>query len=140
MTVATALVLIVVMAVVLGVALRRSDLRDAPAALRLLALACAVVTAAALFRSVWADSGVFALWALGLPVLMTLAPVVAARFRSGPAVTGLAAGFLLLWSVLLGLGVGLFLLPAALAETAAAIAQRRPRPLDRDLDGATPGG
>ena len=51
-----------------------------------------------------------------------------------PAVTGVAAGFLLLWSVLLALGVGLLLLPAALAETAAAVAQRRPRHLGTEPD------
>jgi hypothetical protein len=36
--------------------------------------------------------------------------------------------------------VGLLLLPAALAETAAAVVQRRPQNLGRDLSGATPGG
>ena len=34
---------------------------------------------------------------------------------------------LLGWSLLLSLGIGLFLLPAALFETAAAGVQRRPR-------------
>jgi hypothetical protein len=36
-------------------------------------------------------------------------------------VTWAAAGLLLAWSLLLGLGVGLYLLPAVLVETAAAV-------------------
>ena len=81
------------------------------------------------FPATVGDSGAFALWGLGLPVLVTLAPLVAARSRFGAAVTGVAL-FLLLWSVLLALGVGLVLLPAAVAEIAAAVAQRRPRTSD----------
>jgi hypothetical protein len=51
------------------------------------------------------------------------AVVVAAGSRFGVVVTWLAAAFLLL----IGLGFGLLLLPAALAEAAAAGTQRRPR-------------
>jgi hypothetical protein len=36
------------------------------------------------------------------------------------------AGVLLAWSLVLGLGIGLFLLPAALVECAAAAAQTGP--------------
>jgi hypothetical protein len=140
MNVATVLVLLVVTAVAVGVGLRRSGRRDPAAVLRLLAVLFAAVAAAALFGTVWSDSGAFAIWGLGLPVLATLASLFAARSRFGPAVTGTAAGFLLVWTVLLALGVGLFLLPAALAETAAAVAQRRPGPLDRNLTGATSSG
>ena len=137
---ATLLVLLVVVAVALGLVLRRGDLRDPAAVLRLLAVALAAVAATVLFRSTWSDSGSFAIWGLGLPVVVTLVPLLAARSRFGAIVTGMAAGFLLVWSVLLALGVGLFLLPAALAETAAAVAQRRPAAPDRDLTGVTPHG
>ena len=132
MDVATLLVLLVVGGVLLGLALRRAALRAPAAVLRQLAFAFAAVTAAVLFRSTWGDSRAFALWGLGLPVLVTLIPLLAARARFGAAVTGLAAGFLLVWSLLLALGVGLFLLPAALAETAAAVAQRRPAVAPRE--------
>lgn len=140
MTVATLVVLLAVAAVGLGLVLRRGRPRDPAAVLRLLAVGFAVIAAAALIPTVWSDSGAFAIWGLGLPVLVTLAPLFAARSRYGPVVTGGAAGFLLVWSLLLALGVGLFLLPAALAETVAAVAQRRPRTQDRDLTGADSGG
>jgi hypothetical protein len=91
--------------------------------LRWLALALALVTAAVLFGPVWADSGGFAVWALGLPVLLCVAPIAVSSSRYSVAVTWLVATALLAWSLLLGLGVGLFLLPAALVEVAAAAAQ-----------------
>ena len=138
MTVLDVLALLVA-AVALGLALRLRARGDTAAVLRLMAFLLALVGAAAVFPATVEDSGAFAFWGLGLPVLVAVAPLLAARFRFGPAVTGLSAGFLLLWTVLLALGVGLVLLPAALAETAAAVAQRR-RPLDRDLTGAPSGG
>ena len=140
MTVGTVLVLLVATTIAFGLALRRGHLRDAAAALRLLAVAFAVIAAVGLFRPVWLDSGAFAVWGLGVPVLVTLLPLFTARFGFGAAVTGLAAGFLLVWSLLLALGVGLFLVPAALAEAAAAITQRRPEDPARDLTGTTSGG
>lgn len=139
MTVLHVLALLVAAAVSVGLTLRLNARGDGAAALRLLAFLLALVGAAAVFPAAVDDSGAFAFWGLGLPVLVTVAPLLAARWRFGAAVTGLSAGFLLLWTVLLALGVGLVLLPAALAETAAATAQRR-RPLDRDLTGATSGG
>jgi hypothetical protein len=125
MNVATVLVLLVVAAVAAGLALRFRGRRNAAAVLRLLAVLFAVAGAAVAFPVTVSDSGAFAIWGLGLPVLVTLAPLLAARSQFGAAVTGVAAGFLLL---------------AALAETAAAVAQRRPENLGRDLTGATPGG
>jgi hypothetical protein len=138
MTVAVVLALLVVAAVALGLTLRLRERREAAAVLRLLAVLFAVVGAAVVLPATVRDSGDSAIWGLGIPVLMTLAPLLAARSRLGAAVTAMAAGFLLLWSVLLALGVGLALLPAALAETAAAVAQRRPRH-SRKL-AAAPGG
>ena len=139
MTVATVLGLLGIAAVALGFGVRRSGGRDAAAVLRLLAVLFAVVGAAVAFPAAVSDSGAFAIWGLGLPVLVTLAPLVAARYRHGTAVTWVAAILLLGWSVLLALGVGLALLPAALAETAAAVAQRRPRH-SRDLTALASGG
>lgn len=140
MNVATVLVLLVVAAMTAGLTLRLRGRRDAAVVLRLLAVLFAVAGAAVAFPATVSDSGAFAVWGLGLPVLVTLAPLLAARSRFGAAVTGVAAGFLLLWSVLLALGVGLVLLPAALAETAAAVAHSRPRAVGRDLTGATSSG
>jgi hypothetical protein len=90
------------------------------------ALALAVAAAALLFGPVWADSGAFAVWGLGLPVLLCVAPVVAAESRVATAVTWVAAVALLTWSILLALGVGLFLLPAAVVELAAAVTRTVP--------------
>ena len=121
--------MIVLLLLVVGAAafaVRRSELQGAAAALRLLAVLFAVVAAAALFRPVWEDSGTFALWGLGLPVLVALVPLLTAGSRFGVVVTAVAAALLLGWSILAALGFGLFLLPAALAETAAAVTQRRP--------------
>ena len=140
MTVAGAVALLVVVAGALGLVLRRGRPRDGAAALRLLAVALAAFAAAVSFPTLWSDSGAFAVWGLVLPVLVTLVPLFAARSRFGPVVTGGAAGFLIAWSLLLALGVGLFLLPAAVAEVAAAAAQRRSRTVDQDLSGATSGG
>ncbi len=134
------LAILVVAALALGLALRPGERRDPAAVLRLLAVLCAFVGAAVAFAATVSDSGAFAIWGLGLPGLVTVLPLLAARSRFGAAVTALAAGFLLLWSVLLALGVGLLLLPAALVETAAAVAQRRPRALDRDPTGVSSGG
>jgi hypothetical protein len=97
-----------------------------PSLLCWVALALAVVTAVLLFGVTWADSGGFAVWALGLPVLLCVVPIVVARWRFSVAVTWLVAGVLLAWSLVLGLGIGLFLLPAALVECAAAAAQTGP--------------
>jgi hypothetical protein len=130
-TVGSVIVLLLVAVVSVALTLRRTELHGAAAVLRLLSLLFAVVAAAVLMGPVWADSGTFAIWALGLPVVVTLLPLLAAGARFGPAVTALAAVLLLAWALLAALGFGLFLLPAALAETAAAVAQLRPAAPDR---------
>ncbi len=94
---------------------------SASVVLRWGALAIAIVTAVVLFPWTWANAGWFALAALGLPVLVCLVPVLAASARYAVVVTWAAAGLLLAWSLLLGLGVGLYLLPAVLVETVAAV-------------------
>ncbi len=119
---------VVVVAVTLAFSLQhRADPQRIAAVLRVLAVLSALVVAVALFPVVWTDSGAFAIWGLGLPVLLALLPLLAASTRWGVAVTWTAAVLLLGWSLLLSLGIGLFLLPAALFETAAAGTQRRPR-------------
>ena len=96
------------------------------AVLRWAALAVSGLVAIALFGPGWADSGAFALIALGLPVVLSGAGVLAGSSRYGAAVTWVAALVQLAWSLLLGLGIGLFLLPAALLEIAAAVAPTVP--------------
>jgi hypothetical protein len=91
------------------------------------AFGLAVVTAAVLFRWTWADAGWFTLCALGLPILLCLASVLAAATRYGLVVTWAATGLLLAWSLVLGLGVGLFLLPVAVFELVAAVTQQEAR-------------
>jgi hypothetical protein len=127
MTVGLTVVLLLVAVVTVAVALRRREIERGPAALRLLAVLFAAAVAVAVFPAFWADSGAHAIWGLGLPVLVALAPVAAAGSRFGVVVTWLAAAFLLGWSLLFGLAFGLLLLPAALAETAAAVTHRQPR-------------
>src|SRR5688500_11197066 len=127
MTVATMVALILVVVGALSFALRRSELQGAPAVLRLLAVLLAAVAGAAIFPAFWADSGAHATWALALPGAVALAPLLTAGARFGVAARGLAAVFLIGWSLIFALGIGLFLLPAALAETGAAVTQRRPR-------------
>jgi hypothetical protein len=96
------------------------------AALRWAALAVSGIAAIALFGPGWADSGPSALIMLGLPVVLSGAAVLAGSSRYGAAVTWTAALAQLAWGLLLGLGIGLLLLPAALIEFAAAVAQTVP--------------
>jgi hypothetical protein len=126
MSVAWLVVLLVLAVGAVAFAVRRSGPTGAAATLRLMAVLVAGVVAAAVFPAFWADSGAHAIWALGLPVVAALLPVLTAGSRLGMALTWLAAAFLLAWSLVFGLAFGLLLLPAALAETAAAVTQRRP--------------
>ena len=122
------LLVAVVVAVTLAFSLQHRDVAPrVAAALRVLAVLSAAVPAVALFPVVWTDSGSFAIWGLGLPVLVALVPLLAAATRWGGALTWTAADLLLGWPLLLSLGIGLLLLPAALFELAAAGAQRRTR-------------
>src|SRR5688500_19013444 len=102
-------------------------MRTASVLLRWGALGTAIVTAVVLFPWTWANAGWFALAALGLPVLVCLAPVLAASARYAVVAAWAAGGLLLAWSLLLGLGVGLYLLPAVLVETAAAVTRQGAR-------------
>ncbi|MCW2700003.1 MAG: hypothetical protein JWQ45_1538 [Blastococcus sp.] len=93
------------------------------------AFALALVPAVVMFGPVAADSGGFAVWGLGLPVLLSALPILSASSRYVVAVTWLAAVALLSWSLLLALGVGAYFLPAAFAELVAAAWSRPPEHL-----------
>jgi hypothetical protein len=95
--------------------------------LRWVALATAVVTAALLVVPLTAGGGAFAIWGLGLPVLLCAVPVATASTRLSTAITWVVAVVLLVWALLLGLGFGLALLPAAVVELMAAAWQSGPR-------------
>jgi hypothetical protein len=95
--------------------------------LRWTALVLAAAAAAILAVPVWADSGIFAIWGLGLPLALCVPPVVAGSSRYSALVTGASAVAQLAWVLLLALGVGLYFLPAALAELLAVARQPRPQ-------------
>lgn len=81
----------------------------------------AVVAAVAVWPTTWPDSGAFALLLLGVPVVLAAAPLgmpEQARWRR--AGVWLVALLQLGWALLLGLGVGLLFVPAALLLVAAA--------------------
>jgi len=96
-------------------------------ALRWTALVLAAAAAAVLFVRVWADSGTFAIWGLGLPVLLSIPPIVAGSSRYSTLVTGASAIGQLAWAVVLALGVGVYFLPAAFLELMAVAWQPRPQ-------------
>ncbi len=94
--------------------------------LRWAALAVALAVSVALTPAVTRDAGGFAIIALGLPVLLAAAPLVAQRSPRGAAAVTWACGLLLLaWALLLGLGIGLYLLPAAVLLLLAAASSPR---------------
>ena len=99
-----------------------------PRTLRALALVLAVLTAALSASAPWADSGGFAVVALGLPVLASLAAVLGSSSRLAAPLTWAAALVMLGWALLLGLGLGGVLLPPALVEALAAVTQHRRAP------------
>ena len=95
--------------------------------LRWVALAIAAVTAALLVLPLTAEGGAFAIVGLGLPVLLCAVPVATAATRYSTAITWVVAVVLLAWALVLGLGFGLALLPAAVVELMAAAWQSGPR-------------
>ena len=102
------------------------------------ALLTAVAAAVAVWSTTWSDSGAFALLLLGVPVVLAAAclgiPEQARWRRVG---VWLFALLLLGWALLLGLGVGLIFVPAALLLLAAATVSYRDLPGGQDL-GAEP--
>lgn len=101
--------------------------------LRWIALGLATLVAAWLAAEVWRDAGGFAFLLLGLPVVVCLVAALASRSRYARALTWGAAAVVLGWSLVLGLGIGLFFLPVAfvLAAAAARDDPARSRPLTR---------
>jgi hypothetical protein len=84
------------------------------------ALGIAVLTAALLVIPLTAEGGAFAVVALGLPVLLSAIPVATASTRYATVITWVVAGVLMVWALLLGVGLGWALLPAAVVELLAA--------------------
>src|SRR5215218_8480729 len=95
--------------------------------LRWVALAIAVVAAALLVFPLTAEGGVFAIVGLGLPILLCAVPIATASTRYSTAITWGVAAVLLAWALLLGLGFGWALFPAAFVELMAAAWQSGPR-------------
>ncbi len=98
------------------------------------ALLAALAAAVAVWSTTWSDSGAFALLLLGVPVLLTAASLgIPERARWRRVGVWLFALLLLWWALLLGLGVGLVFVPAALLLLAAATAPNRDLPGGQDL-------
>jgi hypothetical protein len=98
--------------------------------LRWAALGAAVVAAAVLAPAAARDSGSFAAVLLGVPVVLAALPVgwdlVTGRLHA--AIDWPAAILAMGWAVLLALGIGLALVPAALLQLAAAATASAARP------------
>lgn len=103
--------------------------------LRWSALGLAALIAAWLAAEVWQDAGAFAFLLLGLPVVVCLVAVLTSRSRYARWVTWAAAAVVLGWSLVLGLGIGLFFLPVAFVLAAAAA---RDDPARQDPAGSRP--
>jgi hypothetical protein len=90
--------------------------------LRWAALAAAAVAAALLAPAVVRDSGRFAIVLLGVPVALAALPLAWQLIigRASTAVEWPAAILAMGWAILLALGIGLFFVPAALLQLAAA--------------------
>ncbi|MCZ2850028.1 hypothetical protein [Modestobacter sp. VKM Ac-2978] len=118
---------------------RLGDLREdetrRSAVLRWSALGLAALIAAWLAAEVWRDAGAFAFLLLGLPVVVCLVAVLTSRSRYARWVTWAAAAVVLGWSLVLGLGIGLFFLPVAFVLAAAAA---RDDPARQDPAGSRP--
>ena len=86
------------------------------------ALVAAVAAAVAAWPTTWSDSGAYALLLLGVPVVLGAASLcLPEQGRWRRFGIGLVALLLLGWALLLGLGVGLVFVPAALLLLAAAL-------------------
>jgi hypothetical protein len=98
--------------------------------LRWAALGAAVVAAAVLASTVARDSGWFAAVLLGVPVVLAALPVGWDLITGRPqaAIDWSAAILAMGWAVLLALGIGLALVPAALLQLAAAATASAARP------------
>jgi hypothetical protein len=95
-------------------------MRNRPVLVAGLAWILAAAAAVALLPGAGEDWRALAV-ALGLPVVVTAVPVLAARSRRVVVITWTAAAVLLAWSLLAFASVGMFLLPAALVEFWAAV-------------------
>jgi len=102
------------------------------------ALLTAVAAAVAAWSTTWSDSGAFALLLLGVPVVLAAASLgIPEQARWRRVGVWLFALLLLGWALLLGLGVGLVFVPAALLLLAAATVTNSDLPGGQEL-GAEP--
>lgn len=103
------------------------------------ALLASVAAAVAVWPTTWPDSGVFTLVLLGVPVVVAACSLgVPEQARWGQAAVWFAALLLLGWALLLGLGVGLVFVPAALLLLAAATRLSSGSPAHRGQDSVRP--
>jgi len=91
---------------------------DGRGIVRLAGLAIVVLTVGLLAPYTVGDSGSAAIYLLGVPVVAALLPVLA-RGRAVDLLAGVVIGA---WGLLLGLGIGVAFLPAALLYLAGAVA------------------
>ena len=104
------------------------------------ALLAAVAAAVAVWSTTWSDSGAFALLLLGVPVVLAAAPLgIPEQARWRRVGVWLVALLLLGWALLLGLGVGLVFVPAAMLLLAAATVSNSNLPGGQDLGTAGAG-
>ena len=94
------------------------------------ALLAALAAAVTVWPTTWPDSGAFALLLLGAPVVLAATSLGIPEQARWRRVSAWLVAFLLLgWALLLGLGVGLVFVPAALLLlAAAAVASNRDLP------------
>lgn len=93
------------------------------------ALAITVLVAAALTPYTVDDSGSAASYLLGVPVVAALLPLLAQRVGRLTGVADLVAALVITaWGLLLGLGVGVAFLPAAVLLVGSVVGTRAPRP------------
>ena len=99
------------------------------------ALLSAVAADVGVWSTTWSDSGAFALLLLGVPVVLAAASLgIPEQARWRRVGVWLFALLLLGWALLLGLGVGLVFVPAAMLSLAAAAASNSDLPGGQDLD------
>ncbi|MDG4780814.1 hypothetical protein O7614_14300 [Micromonospora sp. WMMD961] len=92
------------------------------------ALAITVLVAAALTPYTVDDSGAAAAYLLGVPVVAAVLPVLAQRFGRWAVIADMVAALVIAgWGLLLGLGVGVAFLPAALLLIVGVVGAGAPR-------------
>ena len=98
--------------------------------LQLVAVLLTLVVAAVVVGPAWQDSGSFALVLVGIPLACALITFLAPRTRHAILLAWIAAVTMLLWSLVIGLGLGVNFQPPAIlliaSATSATLEARRP--------------